>query len=212
MTGMEEIEGGRRWKEELLHLYADGLIRRHPDLAATAERLIAEDAGWLTRIEDAIETGLTAEASGQRVQNDIRARMAQVTDPYLRERVHDLLLRHVLSRNEYMLVKSHRAFPFVNRPWRKAPFEPRKGSKGPPKKRRHRNPDFHPAVPEAGAAFRSASNQGLQKRRNIRKSRGEARGIWSFGRLDSGSAQGITWRLRGGESPGGEKARKSALL
>ena len=36
--------------------------------------LIAEDAGWLTRIGDAIETGLTAEAAVQRVQNDIRAR------------------------------------------------------------------------------------------------------------------------------------------
>ena len=61
----------------------------HRDVLETY-RLIAEDAGWLTRIEDAIETGLTAEAAVQRVQNDIRARMAQVTDPYLRERVHDL--------------------------------------------------------------------------------------------------------------------------
>ncbi|MFN4230263.1 hypothetical protein [Parvibaculum sp.] len=52
MTGMEEIEGGRRWKEELLHLYADGLIRRHPDLAATAERLIAEDAEARRMVED----------------------------------------------------------------------------------------------------------------------------------------------------------------
>ncbi len=61
----------------------------HRDVLETY-RLIAEDAGWLTRIEDAIETGLTAEAAVQRVQNDIRARMAKVTDSYLRERVHDL--------------------------------------------------------------------------------------------------------------------------
>ncbi len=53
-------------------------------------RLIAEDVGWLTRIEDAIESGLTAEAAVQRVQNDTRARMNQVSDPHLRERVADL--------------------------------------------------------------------------------------------------------------------------
>ena len=61
----------------------------HRDVLETY-RLIAEDAGWLARIEDAIETGLTAEAAVQRVQNDIRARMSKVTDPYLRERVQDL--------------------------------------------------------------------------------------------------------------------------
>ncbi|MEK9722808.1 MAG: phosphoenolpyruvate-utilizing N-terminal domain-containing protein [Rhodospirillaceae bacterium] len=74
----------------------------HRDILETY-RLIAEDAGWLTRIEDAIETGLTAEAAVQRVQNDIRARMATVSDPYLRERVHDLddlarrLLLHLMG-------------------------------------------------------------------------------------------------------------------
>jgi len=74
----------------------------HRDVLETY-RLIAEDAGWLKRIEDAIDTGLTAEAAVQRVQNDIRARMAKVTDPYLRERVHDLddlarrLLLHLMG-------------------------------------------------------------------------------------------------------------------
>ncbi len=61
----------------------------HRDVLETY-RLIAEDAGWLARIEDAIERGLTAEAAVQRVQNDIRARMGQVADQYLRERVADL--------------------------------------------------------------------------------------------------------------------------
>ncbi|TCS65097.1 phosphoenolpyruvate--protein phosphotransferase [Varunaivibrio sulfuroxidans] len=54
-----------------------------------AYRLIAEDAGWLGRIEEAIESGLTAEAGVQKVQNDIRARLGSVNDPYLRERLHD---------------------------------------------------------------------------------------------------------------------------
>lgn len=53
-------------------------------------RMIAEDAGWIARITEAINSGLTAEAAVQRVQIDIRARMRQVSDPYLRERVNDL--------------------------------------------------------------------------------------------------------------------------
>ena len=61
----------------------------HRDILETY-RLIAQDAGWLSRIEDAILTGLSAEAAVQRVQNDLRARMAGIDDPYLRERAHDL--------------------------------------------------------------------------------------------------------------------------
>jgi phosphotransferase system enzyme I (PtsP) len=53
-------------------------------------RMIAEDAGWLARISEAINSGLTAEAAVQRVHIDIRSRMRQVTDPYLRERANDL--------------------------------------------------------------------------------------------------------------------------
>ncbi len=61
----------------------------HRDILETY-KLIAEDAGWLARIEEAIDTGLTAEAAVQKVRNDIRVRMGQISDPYLRERVHDL--------------------------------------------------------------------------------------------------------------------------
>ncbi len=53
-------------------------------------RMIAADRGWLRRIGEAIETGLTAEAAVQMVQNDTRARMVQASDPYLRERLQDL--------------------------------------------------------------------------------------------------------------------------
>jgi phosphotransferase system enzyme I (PtsP) len=61
----------------------------HRDIIRTF-RLIADDAGWLRKMEDAVASGLTAEAAVQRVQNDIRARMAQIEDPYLRERTHDM--------------------------------------------------------------------------------------------------------------------------
>ena len=74
----------------------------HRDILETY-RLIAQDAGWLSRIEDAIDSGLSAEAAVQRVQNDLRARMAGIDDPYLRERAHDLddlgyrLIQHLMG-------------------------------------------------------------------------------------------------------------------
>jgi phosphotransferase system enzyme I (PtsP) len=47
-------------------------------------RMFAEDRGWLQRMAEAIGTGLTADAAVQMVQNETRARMAQVSDPYIR--------------------------------------------------------------------------------------------------------------------------------
>ncbi|HYF16766.1 MAG TPA: phosphoenolpyruvate--protein phosphotransferase, partial [Ramlibacter sp.] len=58
------------------------------------------------RIREAIRSGLTAEAAVQRVQNDNRARMAGVSDPYIRERQLDLdditnrLLQHLAGKQE----------------------------------------------------------------------------------------------------------------
>jgi phosphotransferase system, enzyme I, PtsP len=53
-------------------------------------RMFAHDQGWLRRMREAVMTGLTAEAAVERVQSDNRARMMRQTDPYLRERLHDL--------------------------------------------------------------------------------------------------------------------------
>jgi phosphotransferase system enzyme I (PtsP) len=55
-----------------------------------AYRMFAHDRGWLHRMREAVMTGLTAEAGVERVQSDTRARMLRQTDPYLRERLHDL--------------------------------------------------------------------------------------------------------------------------
>jgi phosphotransferase system enzyme I (PtsP) len=66
-------------------------------------RMFAEDRGWLGRIGEAIKTGLTAEAAVQKVKDDTRARMDQVVDPYLRERLLDLedlanrLIKHLMG-------------------------------------------------------------------------------------------------------------------
>src|SRR6187455_1561850 len=64
-----------------------------------AYRMFAYDRGWVQRLEEAVATGLTAEAAVERVQSDTRARMLRITDPYLRERLHDLEdLGHRLMR------------------------------------------------------------------------------------------------------------------
>ncbi|GIK79823.1 MAG: phosphoenolpyruvate--protein phosphotransferase [Pseudorhodoplanes sp.] len=55
-----------------------------------AYRMFAHDRGWLDRMREAVASGLTAEAAVERVQSDSRARMMRATDPYLRERLHDL--------------------------------------------------------------------------------------------------------------------------
>jgi phosphotransferase system enzyme I (PtsP) len=53
-------------------------------------RLIAADAGWLKRVNDAIRGGLSAEAAVHRVGGELRDRMRRVVDPYIRERLADL--------------------------------------------------------------------------------------------------------------------------
>src|ERR1700742_4443923 len=69
-------------------------------------RTFAYDRGWVHRLEEAVATGLTAEAAVERVQSDTRARMLRATDPYLRERLHDLdelsnRLMHQLLGQDY---------------------------------------------------------------------------------------------------------------
>jgi phosphotransferase system, enzyme I, PtsP len=71
-----------------------------------AYRMFAYDRGWVHRLEEAVRTGLTAEAAVERVQSDTRARMLRTTDPYLRERLHDLdelsnRLMHQLQGKDY---------------------------------------------------------------------------------------------------------------
>jgi phosphotransferase system, enzyme I, PtsP len=61
----------------------------HKDILETY-RMFAADRGWLQRMTDAVHSGLTAEAAVQKVQDETRARMSVVSDPYLRERLADL--------------------------------------------------------------------------------------------------------------------------
>ncbi|KHJ52985.1 peptidase [Aureimonas altamirensis] len=88
----------------------DMLSRR--DIAAEGEhravleayRMFANDRGWVRKLEEAVRNGLTAEASVEKVQSDMRARMMHMADPYLRERLHDFddlanrLLRQLMGQ------------------------------------------------------------------------------------------------------------------
>lgn len=70
-----------------------------------AFRMVAEDAGWLRRTEEAVCSGLTAEAAVLKVKNEMRARLGSSADPYLRERMHDMedlgnqLLRQLMGQD-----------------------------------------------------------------------------------------------------------------
>jgi phosphotransferase system enzyme I (PtsP) len=55
-----------------------------------AYRMFANSKGWMRRMEANIDSGLSAEAAVEKEQSAARARMGQVTDAYLRERLHDL--------------------------------------------------------------------------------------------------------------------------
>ena len=55
-----------------------------------AYRMFANSKGWMRRMEEDIALGLSAEAAVEKEQSQVRARMGQVTDPYLRERLVDL--------------------------------------------------------------------------------------------------------------------------
>ena len=61
----------------------------HHDVLETY-KMFAYDEGWSRRINEAIDSGLTAEAAIERVQQRTRARMRAIADPYLRERLTDL--------------------------------------------------------------------------------------------------------------------------
>jgi phosphotransferase system enzyme I (PtsP) len=97
---------------DTLRAHLDELLE-HGDMADGGEhrdvleayRMFAYDRGWVHRLEEAVMTGLTAEAAVERVQSDTRARMLRQTDPYLRERLHDLddlanrLMRQLTGRD-----------------------------------------------------------------------------------------------------------------
>ena len=97
----------RRMREQIDAMARDaefGTTGEHREILETY-RMFAYDEGWSRRINEAIDSGLTAEAAIERVQQRTRARMMDIDDPLLQERMHDLedlsnrLLRIVSGRS-----------------------------------------------------------------------------------------------------------------
>ena len=86
--------------DEMLDGDRSRLVGESHDVLETY-RMFAHDRGWNRSLEEAVRSGLTAEAAVERVRSEHRARLGQARDPYLRERLHDLedlndrLLRHL---------------------------------------------------------------------------------------------------------------------
>jgi phosphotransferase system enzyme I (PtsP) len=96
----------RKMREQIDNMTRDaefGTTGEHEEILETY-RMFAYDEGWSRRINEAIDSGLTAEAAIERVQQRTRARMREIDDPLLQERMHDLedlsnrLLRIVSGR------------------------------------------------------------------------------------------------------------------
>lgn len=66
-----------------------GVGGEHEEVLETY-KMFAYDEGWSRRINEAIDSGLTAEAAIERVQQRTRMRMRQIDDALLRDRMHDL--------------------------------------------------------------------------------------------------------------------------
>jgi phosphotransferase system enzyme I (PtsP) len=66
-----------------------GVAGEHQDVLSTY-KMFAYDEGWARRINEAIDSGLTAEAAIERVQQRTRMRMREISDPLLADRMHDL--------------------------------------------------------------------------------------------------------------------------
>src|SRR3954447_22889531 len=96
----------RKMREQIDNMAREaefGTTGEHQEILETY-RMFAYDEGWSRRINGAIDSGLTAEAAIERVQQRTRARMREIDDPLLQERMHDLedlsnrLLRIVSGR------------------------------------------------------------------------------------------------------------------
>jgi phosphotransferase system enzyme I (PtsP) len=82
----------RKMREQIEHMTREaefGTAGEHQEILETY-KMFAYDEGWSRRINAAIDSGLTAEAAIERVQQRTRARMLEIDDPLLKERMHDL--------------------------------------------------------------------------------------------------------------------------
>ncbi len=81
-----------KMREQIDHLSSQaefGVGGEHEEVLETY-KMFAYDEGWSRRINEAIDSGLTAEAAIERVQQRTRMRMREIDDALLADRMHDL--------------------------------------------------------------------------------------------------------------------------
>lgn len=81
-----------KMREQIDHMAGQaefGVGGEHEEVLQTY-KMFAYDEGWSRRINEAIDSGLTAEAAIERVQQRTRMRMREIDDPLLADRMHDL--------------------------------------------------------------------------------------------------------------------------
>jgi phosphotransferase system enzyme I (PtsP) len=82
----------RKMREQIdtmTNLAEFGTAGEHQEILETY-KMFAYDEGWSRRINEAIDSGLTAEAAIERVRQRTQMRMREIDDPLLQERMHDL--------------------------------------------------------------------------------------------------------------------------
>jgi len=84
----EAVDQLRVGVDKMLEMSLDGDKEQLEVLEAY--RMFANSKGWMRRMEEDIALGLSAEAAVEKEQSQARARMSQVKDAYLRERLSDL--------------------------------------------------------------------------------------------------------------------------
>uniref|UniRef100_UPI00356146A5 phosphoenolpyruvate-utilizing N-terminal domain-containing protein n=1 Tax=Phaeovulum sp. TaxID=2934796 RepID=UPI00356146A5 len=82
------VEKLRKSVDRMLAEVASGNVD-HLEVLETY-RMFANSRGWMRRMEEDISRGLSAEAAVEKEQSSARARLEQASDPYLRDRLHDL--------------------------------------------------------------------------------------------------------------------------
>ncbi len=75
--------------DNMTNLAEFGSAGEHNEILETY-KMFAYDEGWSRRINEAIDSGLTAEAAIERVRQRTQTRMREIDDPLLKERMHDL--------------------------------------------------------------------------------------------------------------------------
>ena len=86
-----------------------------------AYQLFAKDKGWRRRMEESIESGLSAPLAVEKEQSETRAKMSKISDPYIKERLHDLddlsnrLIKILTKHDTKKLLNSSEKFILVAR-------------------------------------------------------------------------------------------------